>query len=100
MRPRSMLFLDRDIRLLDGLLVEEGDKLIDTPVRRRLFPKDAQKAPVEHPVPSGYPRGKYIVHEPIAVDLAEGGVSKQSGCHEHLVRGLEHSLQVGRVSLG
>jgi hypothetical protein len=32
--------------------------------------------------------------------LPEGRIAKQAGGDEHLVRRLEHSLQVGRVSLG
>jgi len=64
-----------------------------------VFLKDAQKAPVEHSR-SGGPGSQYVIYKPVAVKLPEGCITKEAGGEKHLMGGLEHSLQMRRISLG
>lgn len=45
------------------------------------------------------PAGEYVIHQPFAVYLSQGGAPDEAGTKEHLVSRLENALQMRWVSL-
>src|SRR5690349_198025 len=94
-RPKSKLFLDRDIR---SWKEGEGGNVIDTPPRCQCSSKTHKRH--QRRRRSGGSRCQDVIDEPIAADLPEGRIAKKPGGEEHFVGGLEHSLQMRWISLG
>src|SRR5581483_10546211 len=48
---------------------------------------------------SSHPCGQDVIYEPLAPVLPDCGIAQQPGGDEHLVRRLQHPLQVRRIPL-